>query len=191
MVEQLIGKFNHMETIEKASNKLDSINQWISNCDTKSSFVLTFFGVVLTIIFTSKVGEEMISSFSFQNADEVNQKTVFNFFLVLISSFFIISSLITFYHIYLTLKGRINDKVYGQNALNTDSNIFFRSIASKTFENFEKESNSEDKSKYLNDLNSQVFINANIVTLKFKHYNKSLLWMSISLITFLVFILLK
>lgn len=191
MEEQFIGKFNNMENIEKATKKLDSINQWISNCDTKSSFVLTFFGVVLTIIFTSKVGEEMISSFSFQNADEVNQKTVFNFFLVLISLFFIISSLITFYHIYLTLKGRINDKVYGQNALNTDSNIFFRSIASKTFENFEKESNSEDKSKYLNDLNSQVFINANIVTLKFKHYNKSLLWMSISLITFLVFILLK
>src|SRR5690554_572396 len=191
MEEQFVGKFNNMENIEKATKKLDSINQWVSNCDTKSSFVLTFFGVVLTIIFTSKVGEEMMSSFSFQNADEVNQKTVFNFFLVLISSFFIISSLITFYHIYLTLKGRINDKVYGQNALNTDSNIFFRSIASKTFENFEKESNSEDKSKYLNDLNSQVFINANIVTLKFKHYNKSLLWMSISLITFLVFILLK
>lgn len=191
MAEQFIGKFNNMDNIEKATKKLDSINQWISNCDTKSSFVLTFFGVVLTIIFTSKVGEEMISSFSFQNADEVNQKTVFNFFLVLISSFFIISSLITFYHIYLTLKGRINDKVYGQNALNTDSKIFFRSIASKTFENFEKESNTEDKSEYLNDLNSQVFINANIVTLKFKHYNKSLLWMSISLITFLAFILVK
>lgn len=180
-----------MENIEKATKKLDSINQWISNCDTKSSFVLTFFGVVLTIIFTSKVGEEMISSFSFQNADEVNQKTVTNFVLLLISLFFIIGSLITFYYIYLTLKGRINDKVYEQNALNTNSNIFFRSIASKTFENFEKESNSEGKSEYLNDLNSQVFINANIVTLKFKHYNKSLLWMSISLITFLTFILLK
>lgn len=191
MAEQFIGKFNNMENIEKATKKLDSINQWISNCDTKTSFVLTFFGVVLTIIFTSNVGEEMISSFSFQNADEVNQKSIFNFFLVLISSFFIISSLITFYHIYLTLKGRINDKVYGQNALNTDSKIFFRSIASKTFENFEKESNSEDESAYLNDLNSQVFINANIVTLKFKHYNKSLLWMSISLTTFLAFILLK
>lgn len=97
----------------------------------------------------------------------------------------------TFYHIYLTLKGRINDKVYEQNNLNTNSNIFFRSIASKTFENFEKDSNSEGESEYLNDLNSQVFINANIVTLKFKHYNKSLLWMSISLITFLTFILLK
>lgn len=191
MVEQLIGQFNNMENIEKATKKLDSINQWISNCDTKSSFVLTFFGVVLTIIFTSKVGEEMISSFSFQNADEVNQKTIINFFLVLITLFFLISSLITFYHILLTLKGRIDDKIYGQNALNTNSNILFRSIASKTFENFEKESNSEDKSKYLNDLNSQVFINAKIVTLKFKHYNKSLLWISISLITFLVFILLK
>lgn len=191
MEEQFIGKFNNMENIEKATKKLDSINQWISNCDTKSSFVLTFFGVVLTIIFTSKVGEEMIGSFSYQNADEINRKTVFNFFLVLISLFFIISSLITFYQIYLTLKGRINDKIFGQNALNTNSNIFFRSIASKTFEIFEKESNSEDKLEYLNDLNSQVFINANIVTLKFKHYNKSLLWMSISLITFLAFILLK
>lgn len=191
MAEQFIGKFNNMENIEKATKKLDTINQWISNCDTKSSFVLTFFGVVLTIIFASSVGGEIITSFTFRKASEVNYETIMNFILLIISLTFFITSTITFYHIYFTLKGRIDPKTYKQHGLITNSNIFFGSIASKSFEKFEHASNNETESEYLKDLNSQIFINANIVTQKFKHYNRSLLWMLISLIIFLLFVVLK
>ena len=191
MEEQVIGKFSNVGKIEKATKKLELINQWISNCDTKCSFVLTFYGVVLTIIFTSNVGSEMISSFSFKKANELNCETIVNFFILLISSTFFVISSITFYHIYLTLKGKIDPQVYQQKSLNINSNVFFDSIASKTFENFESESNSEEESTYLNDLNSQVFINSNIVSEKFKHYNKSLRWMLISLIIFILFVVLK
>src|SRR5690606_7602617 len=161
-----------MENIDKSVKKLEMINQWISNCDTKSSFILTFYGVVLTIIFTSNIGGEMINSFSFIKAKEVNCESIRNFILILTTIAFFITSVITFYQIYLTLKGRIDTKVYDQNRLKTNSNIFYGSIASKTFESFENESNNEDELTYLNDLNSQVFINANIACEKFKHYHK-------------------
>src|SRR5690554_357489 len=121
-----------MENIDKSAKKLELINQWISNCDTKSSFILTFYGVVLTIIFTSSIGGEMINSFSFTKAKEANCESIRNFILLLITITFFITSLVTFYQIYLTLKGRIDTNVYEQNGIKTNSNIFFGSIASKT-----------------------------------------------------------
>lgn len=180
-----------MENIDKSTKKLELINQWISNCDTKSSFILTFYGVVLTIIFTSNIGGEMISTFSFSKTKEVNCESFINFILLLTTIAFFITSIVTFYQIYSTLKGRIDANFYKQNGLKTDSNIFFGSIASKTYDNFENESNNQDELTYLNDMNSQVFINANIASEKFKHYNKSVLWMFISLGIFLFYVILK
>jgi hypothetical protein len=180
-----------MEKIENSTKRLELINQLISNCDTKSSFILTFYGVVLTIIFTSNIGEEMINSFSFIRAKEIDWESFGKFILLLISIAFLISSTLTLYQIYSTLKGRIDTKVYSQNGLNTDSNIFFGSISSKTFEVFQNESNNEDESTYLNDLNSQVYINSKIVNEKFKNYNKSLFWMMISLAIFILYVIIK
>lgn len=191
MEEKLIGKFSPMNKIDKSTKQLELINQWISNCDTKSSFVLTFHGVVLTIIFTSEIGESMISTFSFMKSKELTGESFCYFLLLALSILFFISSLITFHCIYSTLKGRIKQMTYKQQGLKTDSNIFFGSIATKTFQNFEAANNIDDDSLYLNDLNSQIFINANIVTRKFNYYNKSLLWMLISLTIFLMYIVIK
>src|SRR5690606_37961759 len=112
-----------MEKIENSTKKLELINQWISNCDTKSSFILTFFGVVLTIIFTSNIGGDMIGSFSFSRAKEINYESSGNFILFLTAITFFITSIVTLYQIYSTLKGRVDAKVYQQNGLKTNSNI--------------------------------------------------------------------
>jgi hypothetical protein len=178
-----------MNKIENSTKKLELINQWISNCDTKSSFILTFYGVVLTIIFTSNIGSDLINTISFTRAEEVDFESIENFILFLTTMAFFITSIVTFYQIYLTLKGRIDIQIYSQNGLQADSNIFFGSIASKTFQAFENESNIDDESIYLNDLNSQIFINSNIVSEKFKNYNKSLYWMFISLGFFILSII--
>lgn len=180
-----------MEKIENSTKRLEIINQWISNCDTKSSFILTFYGVVLTIIFTSNIGVEMISAFNFSKSKDIGCENLKNFILLIITIGFFITSIITFYQIYLTLKGRIDAKIYQQTGLNLNSNIFFGSISSKTFDVYQSETNIEDEQTYLNDLNSQVFINSNIVSEKFKHYNRSLLYMFISLALFLLYIVLK
>src|SRR5690606_25938504 len=119
-----------MEKLENSTKKLELINHWISNCDTKSSFILTFYGVVLTIIFTSNIGGEMISTLSFNKAERVNCESFGNFILLVNTIGFFVTSIITFNQIYLTLKGRIEAKTYQQNGLKTDSNIFFGSIAS-------------------------------------------------------------
>jgi len=133
----------------------------------------------------------MISFLSCSIAAKLSWESFVNFILLLTTIGFFVTSVITFYQIYLTLKGRINVNIYKQNGLNTDSNIFFGTIATKTFDIFESEVNSEDEVKYLNDLNSQIFVAANIATEKFKHYNKSLFWMFVSLGVFLFHIVFK
>lgn len=180
-----------MEKTEKSLKKLEFINQWISNCDTKSSFVMTFFGIIITIIFTSNIGNEMIQSISFSKANEIDWKSVRRFITLLITISFFISAVITLYNIYLTLIGRIDSKIYSQEKLNVNSNIFFGGISEKTFKDFETETNGENDDKYLNDINSQIFINSNIVNEKFKHYNRSLLWLLVTFGLFLIYILIK
>lgn len=180
-----------MEKIEKSLKKLEFINQWISNCDTKSSFVLTFFGVITTIIFTSNIGSEMIQTFSFSMETDIDWLSVKKFICLLLTMSFLISAIITLYQIYSTLIGRIDIKIYSQEKLNINSNIFFGTISTKTFKDFEIETNGEEIEKYLNDINSQIFINSNILTEKFKFYNKSLLWSLITFGIFLTYILIK
>ncbi len=180
-----------MDNIEKSTKRLEFINQWILNCDTKSSFVLTLFGVLLTIIFTSDVGGGMIATLSFIKSESFSGESFHKFSLLVLTVAFIITSIKTFFHIFSTLKGRIDPTAYAQGGLNMDSNIFFDAIAKKTFQDFETKSNTEDEKVFLNDLNSQIFINASIVSAKFRQYNKSLLWMFISLLIFIVYVVLK
>ncbi|MCH8491505.1 MAG: hypothetical protein LAT81_16495 [Oceanicaulis sp.] len=180
-----------MNKIENSTKKLEFINQWISNCDTKSSFILTFFGVVLTIIFTSNTGGDMINTFSYNLADEINIESFGNFILLIMSISFFLASSITFFYIYSTLKGRIDSSVYQQNRLNINSNIFFGSISLKSFEDFENQITIEDEPTYLNDLYSQIYINSKIVDTKFKHYNKSLVWMFVTFGIFIIYVIVK
>jgi hypothetical protein len=180
-----------MELIDKSIKKLELVNQWISNVDTKSSFILTFYGVIVTIIFSSEIGNKMLDVFTYEKAAEINSVSIKLFFCFFIVIAFFIAAIITFYNIYQTLKGRINPKIYQQKGLKTDSNIFFGTIASKRYSDFETQTNSENDDILLNDLNSQIYINSNIAKSKFNHYNKSVIWLIISFISFVIFMIIK
>lgn len=180
-----------MENTEKGLKKLELINQWIANCDTKSSFIFAFLGVLLTIIFSSTIGEDMVNAFSFEKAAKMDCDTVRNFLCLLCVIAFLAGVATTFYYIYFTLKAKIDPKTYTQAGLKTDSNIFYGTIASKKYESFKKECDDETDSDFINDINSQIFINSNIATEKFKNYNKSLVWALITFALFLLFTILN
>ncbi len=180
-----------MKKIDRSIKRLEVVNQWISNVDTKSSFVLTFYGVIITIIFTSDLGKEMINTFTYKRAPSIDCNSLKLFFSLLVIILFLIAIIITIYNIYQTLKGRINPNIYRQQGLNTNSNIFFGTIASKSYSDFENQITTENKSTFLKDLNSQIFINSNIADRKFKYYNRSVIWLIISFALFLIFIIIN
>lgn len=179
------------EKIDKALNKLNNVTQWISNCDAKSSFALALLGVMITIIFTSNIGIEMFEVFDCKKIESIDWISIKYFIRIISVLIFFVGIIVTVYFIFMTLKGRINPKVYREGGLNVNSNIFFGSISNKTFATFESESNQENDATYLNDINSQVFINSKIANEKFKNYNRSLISILITIGAFLLFVILK
>lgn len=180
-----------MKKTEKALKKLEIINHWLSNCDSKCSMVLAFYSVIVTIIFSTGIGSEMLKTFTYRYSNTCDFISIKLFISLLLSLAFFFSVIITLIHIYKTLKGNININAHKEKKLNTNSNIFFNSIVNKNFETFEYISNNENKSEFLNDINSQVFINSKIVSYKFKHYNRSLFWALFTFIIFILFILMR
>ncbi len=178
------------KNIEKAQTKFEIVNQWITNCDTKSSILLAFYGVLLTLVFTSELTKMISNTFametSLKNIGFLEIKNFISLFSILA---FIVFSILCLLFVYNTLKARINDEIYSQQELNTNSNIFFLKISSKSYKDFKDASNSETSEDFLNDLNSQIFINSNIATEKFKAYNKSLLFGFLGLLSIVIYFL--
>lgn len=180
-----------MDRTEKELKRLEFVNQWIANCDTKSSFIFAFLGVLLTIIFSSTIGEDMISVFSFKKAAKIDCVSIGNFLQLLCVILFLVGIIVTFYYIYFTLKAKVDPKTYTQTNLRTNSNLFYGAISPKNYELFKKECEDETDSGFIDDINSQVFINSKIATEKFNNYNKSLIWSIITFSLFLLFLIFK
>ena len=158
---------------------------------TKSSFVLTFLGVIVTIIFTSDIGHDMIATLHFRCADHISKSNIRNLISLVCAIAFCVSIIISIYQLYQTLCGRVNPIKYEQQGLQLESNIFFKTIQSRGFSEYEIGTNSENEEQYLNDLNSQIYINSKIVESKFKHYNNSLKAILYGFGSFLFFVLLN
>lgn len=180
--------------VEKGIKKLEMINQWITNCDAKTSFLLTFYGVIITIIMTSKIFDEIKFIFSMSvQGGSIKSENIYNFLALVSICLFIKFSAKSFYFIYNTLKARIDPNIYAQEKLKTNSNIFFFTIASKQFNEFHKSNIDESIEEYIEDIDSQIYINSCIATLKFQNYNKSIeciFWGLLSFAAFIFFILL-
>lgn len=177
------------KNIEKEIKKLEIINQWISNCDTKSSFLLTFYGVLLTVIMTSKVLEDIKQTFRMDMiTQDLEYRHVQNFFSLIFLLAFIIISILSLYYIYNTLRARTNTIFKNEEGLIENSSIFFMSIDKKKYLEYELITNRECDEEYLKQINSQVFINSKIATLKFINYNKSILYTFIGFSLFIIYV---
>ncbi|UVV57432.1 hypothetical protein NXW60_10775 [Bacteroides fragilis] len=183
---------NELEkNIEKSLKKLELVNLWISNCDTKASLILAFLGIIVTIIFTSNIGGEMINTIEYKAVWQVNCLSLKLFFRLFSSVIFCASTAFSFVQLGMTLYGRVNPNKYNQTGVKMQSNLFWKTIQNKKFIDFESQSNSEPDNSYPNDINSQVFINSKIAQAKFRHYNLSLLSTGVALISFFIFVFLN
>lgn len=180
---------NIKEKIENSKMIKERIDTWISNCDSKVSFLLTFLGVIATIIFTSEIGKKMFQTLSFSGnkmhcENHFLQYLEFIFFLL-----FIVLVMRSFYFSYNSLIARINPDIYNEIGLTTKSNLFFKTIAEKDFQTYHSDLKNLGDEELLYDLNSQIFISSKIATEKFRNYNKSLENTMYSLICFILFLL--
>lgn len=173
---------------DRAKKILDNANFWISNVDSKVSFIISFAGVFLGFIFTSDSTTESVQKY-ISTVGEINM----NDFRIILSFIAIVLFILTIYFISISvyqllkaLRGRIDPKNFEQPGMEMESSIFWGTISSKDYATFKKSFDTSDE-QHLNDLQSQAYINSLITNEKFNNYNKGLNSLKNGIILFIIF----
>ena len=180
-----------MKTEDKYKN-LERVILWITNCDNKVSYLLTLQGIVLTVIFTSNYSGALLETLSYKfSFVNFGWKSILKFLEGLSLYAFFITVFISFYNAYRTLRARLDPKIFSESNLETNSVLFFESIANKKFTDFILAQGNLDEAQLNNDIDSQVFINSKICQLKFKHYNLALKYSKFGFALGLLYLILR
>lgn len=155
-------------------NILAQINQWITNCDTKSSILLALIGIFVSVVFSNDYFYRLISIYNLNPLPYSIELVFYSIFLII--------SLILILHGVIRLILSILPQ-FNFNDSNKNSMIFYASISKNSFEEYSNGIKSQEYS-LSDDLISQIHINANICTKKFENYK----WGIISTIVGFIFL---
>lgn len=174
---------NNNSSLDKGNllGRLDRQLDWIKSCDTKTSIVIAVLGVFLTI-FTTDSSITMIKNILTEAIQNVN----FANFLYLF--FFLISWILFIYGAYCLVKvliPRLSKEVLTDAGIYTDSLYFFETIAKESFIDFKEKINSTVPADEINDILSQIYVNAKISTIKYSYYSKGIKYSFIGIATIL------
>ena len=175
---------NNIDDIENSINiatqTLERNISFIANCDNKTSIVLASIGVLLTIILTNNGINEIFKIIK----SCISEKNFCNVFYLICFFISISVLLFGFYNLCSVLIART------QNKNESNSLIFFSGIIkngnkNSYFEKFVAMSQEE----YLDDLISEIYINASIATTKYKKYNLGFKCTAIGFVAFIIILL--
>lgn len=152
----------------------DTLNRttaWIENCDNKTSIVLTGVGVLIAIILSGdyvkkikKIIEHMLGNLNF-----------YSVMFMFITTMAVIVCLIGLYFLFRVLVPKTNTKLYKERNIQTDSLIYFYSIAkNKSYSDYKSKLEKCSESSWENDIISQIYICSIICRDKFDYYKKGL-----------------
>lgn len=173
------------EQIEYALTILNRMDSWINSCDNKISILLAILGVALTICLTTDTISKLLSFFKLILS---NMNNAVSYIFIGLCGILALLYSKAIYHIINAMYARVDSKKFKQNQLEANSNLFFGSISSQKYEDYKNNFIKETSDEKLNDILSQVYINASIAQIKHSNYNKSLLWLGISCIATLFLI---
>lgn len=178
-------KQNNSYTKEDLYKKLELVNSWISNIDNKISFILGFVGIFIGFIISKGTPNVFIdiSNMAIKDIITLNFGQVFSILIIITMYFTSISCLIL---LIMALQGKVNSKVYKEHKLETNSLLFFGNIAKMNYGEYKEKCQKQGNGKFLNDINSQIYINSKICDYKFKLYNYSIKLLIISFMLFYI-----
>jgi len=179
-----------MNKFDERNQLLDRTTNWIASFDTKSSLLLTVIGISLSVLVSSDTISLAQRSFS-QAMSFSGEAPVID----LIESALLLTSLLlcskSLIHIYLTLKARMLKRRHSQEGLEVNSSLFFMDIARSSYIDFKAKLNDMPEKQYLNELESQIYINARISAVKYRNYSASVRAFSYSILSLILFLLLE
>lgn len=150
------------EVLEK---NLDRIIGFVANCDSKVSYLLSAIGIILTVLLAIKpTNLTFIKSAFYGHSDKLYWFLFLGLVGLALSSYYFLKGI---HHLSQSLMART--EIHSENS---SSMIFFGAILAQRdghnyLQNIEK-----NEYSYREDLASQIYVNSEICTEKFKRYNK-------------------
>ena len=170
--------------IEIATQTLERNIGFITNCDNKTSIVLASFGVLLAIILTNEVINEI---FHIVNTC-IAMKTFCSILFLLCSAGAVFVMLLGMFNLGSVLVAKTSEEAMGRD--NERSCIFFSGIAKNDdYNTYNQKFLAMDRDGLLNDLIEQIYINADIASTKYASYNRGLRRTAIGFLSFIVLLL--
>lgn len=159
--------------VEELNQNLERIIGFIGNCDNKASILLGFNGILMGILLSCDF-IEICSNSSFDSC----------LLTIFLKATMCITIFMWSYGLYRLLKvllPKTDCSDFADGALELKSIIYFSGISSKSYTYYKNKVLSMDDNQYLNDIASQVYLNAKICTEKFKNLRLGLIFSSIGI----------
>lgn len=151
--------------------RLDRHLEWIKSCDTKASIVIAGAGIFLSR-FTAEHSINMLNQIFAQSINNIN----FSNFLYL--SLFLLFWGLFVYGSYCLIRVLVpmmkKEVIIFQQDTHADSLYYFESIDDKKYSEFREKMINESPEAELEDLLTQIYINAKICSSKYKFYKKGI-----------------
>lgn len=164
-----------------ATQTLERNIAFITNCDNKTSIVLTAVGVLLTIILTNDGLNKIFSIIK----SCIESKTFCNIFYLICFATSIFIMALGMFNLGFVLIAKTSEKANGLDGMN--SRIFFTGIRSnRDYKTYHRDFCSMKQEDLLDELVAQIYINADIAMQKYKKYN---LGFKQTIVGFLLFII--
>lgn len=151
-------------------SQLDRHLEWIKSCDTKSSIVLAVIGIFLTV-FTYEHSINMLNVIISRSIKSINFSNLLFLFL------FTVSWCVFIYGAYCLIRvliPRLSKEVLAYDGIQTDSLYFFENISKNTFSEYKEKVINRKEEDEITDILSQIFVNAQICTIKYSYYSKGI-----------------
>lgn len=170
--------------IEIATQILERNIGFITNCDNKTSIVLTAIGVLLTIILTN---DGLIKIFQIINACILHKHFCdLLFLLVFLGSIAIMA--FGMYKLGSVLIAKTSEQANGITEMN--SKIFFSGIKKHSdYQNYRSKFYLMNEIDLLDELIAQIYINADIASTKYSKYNSGFKFTVIGFVIFIIMLL--
>lgn len=170
--------------IEIATQTLDRNIGFVTNCDNKTSIVLATFGVLLAIILTNEGLNEI---FTIVKAC-IASKSFCSILYLLCFAGAIFSMVLGMFNLGSVLVAKTSEEAIGRKDEN--SRIFFAGIRKNgNYNTYQQKFCAMSKEDFLNDLIEQIYINADIASIKYATYNRGLRRTIVGFIFFVVLLL--
>lgn len=164
------------ERTQNLESRIDRIIEWVKTCDNKATTLLSITALVLTILLSGDyimTGMQTILSTVYD--PNMTEPSICGILAVLSFITAVILLLLSLVCCILVVRAKVSENQRNQPSIKTDSLIHFNNIASLSYSQFVEAIDRETDEDYLEDLKSQIYINASRCTEKFKIYNNAVL----------------